>query len=251
MQDTKLFCGTLPYNSNRILLCRVLIVFGFLLLVISCNDVGPGITDLQEQVVYTKSDPLDIAALATTVHSGTIQNITIFHKNNVLAKPITVSGIFSLPPLTNRVFVTFEPEIVQPKLKRYYSLRLSNVTWLESEQPDNGSKLIKNNWVTSRDWLSMIEKAVLNLDSCTIEVTISMVDIDTVEQLLNKISAHQYSYEADVEHTVLRVNEISSISMVPDCESYNFYIRCNYSESYNILYKNGEVCIKGYSRIYF
>ena len=223
----------------------VIAVAGCSLIVISCNPAGPEITGMHEQVVFTAQDTLDIKTLATTLHAGTIREIAIVTVDRQTGGSASV-GMCDLIPLTNHATVRFEPEFTGEKIKRYHSISVSNTTWPESEQlKKDPFRIVRNNWITSGDCLHWHDKTVLKLDSCTIEATVSGVDIDTAEHLLNLISASEYSIDTvNTAMESLKVSDVSSIQWSSEWETHNVLVICRESTVFQILYADGEVHIK-------
>ena len=220
----------------------VISAFGLLPVLFFCNGSGPVSSVQEEQSIFTAADTFDIRTLANAVYPGKIRDIAIHYIHRMLKKGSTTS----LVAPHNMVSVYFEPEWIQPGVKRYCNVTLSNSTWPESDayQTDS-SKITRNNWITSKNCLSSYDKTVLTLDSCTIEVTLSGADVDTVEHLLNEISAGRFEY--DTVHSYnqnLRVNEITSISRNPENGTSTVYIICSGFIEFNIRYINGVIFVK-------
>ncbi|HEX3018800.1 MAG TPA: hypothetical protein VHP36_00795 [Chitinispirillaceae bacterium] len=204
----------------------------------SCSNDSLPITP-QEQLSFTAQDTADIITLAKTVYLGEIENIVISTARSMSGK---TSAIIFRP--SNYVEVTFEPEQVTDKLKRYRSIYLSNITWQESKfLISNKSKITRNNWITSSDNLSTFDKTILSLDSCTIEAIVTDADIDTVEHLLNLISASCYSTDSIAAYTgAIDVRDVTMVKWLADFETYNVLIGSRYKHYY-ILYKDEKVRI--------
>ncbi len=231
--------------------CWFFIISGLMLLLFSCNGTEPVSSITSEQSTFTADDTSDIIMLADAVHQGGIRKITITYVKRTPTLTPTENptlntgrnGVIIL--LRSHVTVTFEPEVVQTKVKRYYNLSLSNITWPESENfKMEKEKIIRNNWITATNRLSWVDRTTLILDSCTIEILLYAGDIDTIEQVLNRISADNCSYDTSItSENRLRVQEISSINCVQENDTTVISITCSDHGVFRVLYLDGSVSI--------
>lgn len=109
----------------------------------------------------------------------------------------------------------------------------------------DNSKIIRNNWITTSDHLSSYDNNIFTLDSCIIEAVVTNADIDTVEHLLNLISASCYSIDSiNANMRDIDVCKVTMVEWLDDSEIYNVLLGIKYSRYY-ILYKDGKVKIMG------
>lgn len=240
----------LSITSKQIHILRaVLLITSLATIFYSCNNeaLPTTPTTLQEQLSFTAQDTADIITLAKTVYPGEIENIIISTARSMFngkGKIEVMASIKSPPLLSNYVYVTFKPEHISDKIKRYRSIFVSNITWEESEYLLTvNSKIIRNNWITSSNRLSSYDKTILTLDSCTIEAVVTNADIDTVEHLLNLISASCYSIDSlNVDMEAIDVRKVTKVERLADSETYNVLLLSR-GISYYILYKDGKVVL--------
>ncbi len=233
-------------HSKQIhILIAVLLITSVAAIFCSCNhETLP--TTPQEQLSFTAQDTADIMALAKTVYPGEIENIAISTARSMsdvkLKKVVPPASLNAIAPPINYVDVIFKPEHITDKIKRYSRIYISNITWEESEYLlSDSSKIIRNNWITSPDYLSKIDKTILILDSCIIEAVVINADVDTVEQLLNLISASGYLTDSiNTDMGAIDVRKVTSVEWLTDSETYNVLIGIR-NIHYYILYKDGKV----------
>jgi len=227
------------------ILIAVLLITSVATVFYSCNNEALPTTP-QEQLLFTAQDTSDIITLAKTVHPGEIENTVISTPRSMLNAKLEKDSpsLQSLPLTSKYVSVTFKPEHITDKIKRYRSLHISNITWVESKDLlSNNSKIIRNNWITSSDFLLSSDKTILKLDSCTIEAVVTNANVDTIEHLLNLISSSSYSIDSiNAKMEVIDVKKVSKVEWLADSETYNVILDCGFI-NYYILYKDGKVKI--------
>lgn len=250
MQTGKRTTNRIRFSNNRYGVCAAVAVFGFFSMVLVCSCTSPVSVD-KEQMSFAAADTEAIALLATLLHPGTIKSITISCMDQNRHTTASSGTIMMLTPFSNHAEVLFEAEFIQPKVKRYHRVWLSNVTWSSSDAvKQDTSNIIRNNWITSRNHLTSYDKTVLNLDSCTIEAGVFDVNADSVTYLLNKISGGSYEYDTSVtDRKPLHVNEITSVSrgLVGGEDCYRIMV--GNSTSFRVLFNDEKVVVKSVNMI--
>lgn len=239
MNKLNLLKLSIPSKQIHIL-SAVLMITSVAVVFYSCNNEALPTTP-QEQVSFTAQDTADIITLAKTVYPGEIENIFIS-----TARSMSRVRLEKVVPASqkNYVDVTFKPELITEKIKRYSSIYISNITWEESENllSDN-SRIIRYNWITSSEHLSTSDKTILTLDSCTIEAVVIDADIDTVEHILNLISSSNYTTDSiNANMGAIDVRMVNMVKWQADSEKYKVLLGNEYIR-YHILYKDGKVKI--------